>query len=477
MRAGNVILGMWIPVPGATEYKVLRKVEGKEFAEISRGPMPNFSDAGLDTSLTYVYKVIPVIGGKDGEPSPEGIVKGQEKIKPPEIGGVLATSEGVQLRWAPVTGAAFYNIYRAEGKGGEAKLLKSIQDTTYFDREVKPGTGYRYQVAAVDRMSIESEKSKAVDAVVEQEVKKASKKPVVVKKVRKVLEFEGEKLYELEKPGSAAIAANGDMYVAEWHGIQVINPKGEYVRRIKFPAGWSEPFGVFMDKDENLVMAFPYEGVVRIISSKDGALIKTYKVELPKELEGKPMVSRPGSCTFDGEGNLWVADPPVGQLVIFDREGKEIGRVGLLREQYQGKTPLPPDAFPGLGGVKYNPYDGKLYVILSVDAWIKVVDPKTRKVLGTYGGLGGDVDQFSGVAGFGFRKNGNILVFDNLMSIVKEFSPGFEYLHTYGDVVDKTGKPSFSMPGSGWMTFREDGEKFLFVSKLSNKGFLFETAQ
>lgn len=477
MRAGNVVLGMWIPVPGATEYKVLRKVEGKEYTEIYKGPMPNFSDPGLDTSLTYVYKVIPIVGGKEGEPSPEGIVKGQEKIKPPQIGGVLPSPEGIQLRWNPVQGAAFYNLYRAEGKGAEFKLLKSMQDTSYFDKEVKPGNVYRYQIAAVDRMSIESDKSPAVEAVMEKDVKKAVKKPVVVKKVRKVGEYEGERLYEFEKPGSAAFSPGGEIYVAEWKGIQVLNAKGEYQRRIKFPPEWSEPFGLFIEKEDNLVMAFPYEGMVRVISGKDGSLIRAYKVNLPKELAGTPMVSRPGSCTFDGEGNLWVSDSPVGQLIVYDREGNEIGRVGRLRKEYQGMNPLPPDAFPGLGTIKYNPYDGKIYAILSVDAWIKVIDPKTKKVVGTYGGLGGEVEQFSGAAGFGFRKNGNILVFDNLMSVVKEFSPTFEYVQSYGDQLDKSGNPSFSMPGSGWMTFKEEEEKFLFASKLSNKVFLFETVR
>jgi len=468
---------MWIPVPGATEYRVLRKVEGKEFAEIYRGPMTNFSDPGLDTTLTYVYKVIPIVGGKEGEPSAEGVVKGQEKIKPPQIGGVMATPEGIQLRWAPVQGAAFYNLYRAEGKGGEPKLLKSLQDTSYYDKEVKAGTLYRYQVAAVDRMSIESERSAAVEATRQEEVKKASKKPVVVKKVRKVAEFEGEKLYELDKPGSLAVGQGGEIYVAEWRGIQVMNPAGEYQRRIKFPADWSEPFGLVMAPDGNLAMAFPYEGVVRIISPADGSLIKLFRIEPAAAPDGTKLLTRPGSCAFDGDGNLWVADSAAGQIVILDREGKEIGRVGLPRDRYQGKTPLPPDALPGLGPIAYNPNDGKIYAILSVDAWIKVVDPKTRKVTATYGGLGGDVDQFSGVASFGFRKNGNILVFDNLMSVVKEFSPSFEYLHSFGDVVDKTGKPSFSITGSGWMTFKEDPGRFYFASKLSNRVFVYESVQ
>ena len=51
--------------------------------------------------------------------------------------------------------------------------------------------------------------------------------------------------------------------------------------------------------------------------------------------------------------------------------------------------------------------------------------------------LGTKNGQFQGLAGIAFRKNGNILVLDNMMQVVKEFTKDFEYVATYADEEQK----------------------------------------
>ena len=56
----------------------------------------------------------------------------------------------VDLNWAPVTGAASYDLYRGTSSGGETLIKTGITIAGYTDTGVTNGTTYYYEVSVVN---------------------------------------------------------------------------------------------------------------------------------------------------------------------------------------------------------------------------------------------------------------------------------------------------------------------------------------
>lgn len=469
LRAGAAVIVMWTPVPGATEYRLLKKMGEGDFKEVYKGAINTYNDADAPSTKTIEYKVVAVAGGKDGEFSAPAVLKGVEPIKPPTFTGSIPTTDAITVRWSNPVGSMFFNLYRSEKKDGPYDLLGSFQQETFTDRKLEKGKTYFYRVTAVDRNNTESEKSAVLEtalvaAAVNTNVVEVLKKPIPKGK------FTGEDLYEFNQPNDIALLKNGQVAVVDRTSVQFLDKDGKYLRRINFDAKWGLAGGLVADTDGNLVLSFWTDKVVRKIDQESGKLLWELSYD---EIGGKS--NNPGMTAIDKDGNYWIADINRYQLIKMSKDNKVLDNVGRLAGTYTVDDIKDSDP-AGVIKVYYNPYDGNLYCLLGIRAEIKVIDPRTRKGVKVFGGLGNQPGQFQGVGGVGFKKNGNILVFDNMLGLIKEFDKEFKYVATYADIQEKGEKKMSSNLGSAF-AYNEAINRVYITANLGNKGYIYDMPQ
>jgi prepilin-type processing-associated H-X9-DG protein len=147
---GQVAL-TWNTVTGATSYNVYRgTAAGQESATpIATGVAgPAYTDTGLTDGATYYYKVTAVNANGESGKSGEAVATPQGSLPTPQ--GVVASDDGSQVTvtWAPVTGAAIYDISRSTSASGPFTFIGSSTSTTYVDSSPAPGQPNYYEVTA-----------------------------------------------------------------------------------------------------------------------------------------------------------------------------------------------------------------------------------------------------------------------------------------------------------------------------------------
>lgn len=468
LRAGAAVIIMWTPVPGATEYRLFKKMGSEDFKEVYKGPVNTYNDADAPVTKTIEYKVVGVAGGKDTDFSPIAALKGVEPLKPPAFTGVIPAADAITLRWSNPVGSVFFNLYRSEKKDGPYDLLGSFQQEIYTDRKIDKTKTYFYRVTAVDKNNTESEKSAVQDAKTV-EVAKVSDMKILVKKPIPKGTFAGEDLYEFEAPAWMTLLDNGELAVLDRNSIQFVDKDGKFLHRINLDPKWSHPSAIVPDKDGNFLLVFYAEAMVRKVGA-DGKVIQeiTY-TEDPQ----KRSVNNPNFVAQDKEGNYWISDGKRFQLIQLDPSGKkELAVLGRMTGTFNAQTIVPED-MPGVGILYCNPYDGNLYAILAMNAQIKVFDPKTKKLVKVLGGVGGQLDQFQGIGGLYFKKDGGMFVFDSQMQVLKEFDKDFKYLASYADVEQK-GMFKLSTNLASSFVFNEKAGRFYILSAMGNKVYIYD---
>ena len=162
---------------GVKEYEIYRatSTDGDLTALVSVEDAM-YSDTGLDSYTTYCYSVAAV--------DTKGNVSAQsskvcsttddsfDTIAPDSPSGVTAADISlteITIEWsAPADSALIasgidgYNIYKAEGVGGDMELLTSVTGTTHTDTGLTSFHTYCYTVAAYDKAGNESTQSNKV---------------------------------------------------------------------------------------------------------------------------------------------------------------------------------------------------------------------------------------------------------------------------------------------------------------------------
>lgn len=169
------------PVSGDIKYVVLRGSGATgPLATITTQPIAEttFTDTGLENDADYRYavravRVEPAVTAA-GEASATVAAAPLDTTPPSPPNGLVAvpSSDAVRLAWnaSPEPDVATYAIYRAVGGGDFMRIATTTAPgTVYSDRDVKPGTTYRYAVTALDnaRRSNESPRSNVVSVRVE----------------------------------------------------------------------------------------------------------------------------------------------------------------------------------------------------------------------------------------------------------------------------------------------------------------------
>jgi fibronectin type 3 domain-containing protein len=150
------------PVTGELRYVVLRAA-GSEGPLGAVTPQPiaatSFTDTGLQNDTDYRYAVRAVRMDPraivTGPPSPTVAVTPLETARPapPSNLVVIPSAGALRLAWSPSPAAniASYAVYRAAGAEGFVRIgTTTAGNTTFIDRDVRPGIAYRYAVSAFD---------------------------------------------------------------------------------------------------------------------------------------------------------------------------------------------------------------------------------------------------------------------------------------------------------------------------------------
>ncbi|HXJ81887.1 MAG TPA: fibronectin type III domain-containing protein [Candidatus Methylomirabilis sp.] len=164
------------PVSGELRYVVLRGAGSAGVPTvITTQPLAttSYTDTGLENETEYRYSVRAVRvdprATVTGPPSVAVAARPIETARPtPPRNLVVVPSSGVlRLAWSPNPEAnvAQYAVYRAAGTAALVRIGTTASgSTTFTDRDVRPGTTYRYAVTAIDNSSRanESEPSQEV---------------------------------------------------------------------------------------------------------------------------------------------------------------------------------------------------------------------------------------------------------------------------------------------------------------------------
>jgi len=111
-----------------------------------------FKDTGLTNGTKYYYKVAGVNPSGIGARSNEAFATPNTALPAPATLTSEAGDTKITLKWAAVTGAASYNVYRGTATGGQAAtpIATGITSLSYINTGLTNGTAYFFKVAAVN---------------------------------------------------------------------------------------------------------------------------------------------------------------------------------------------------------------------------------------------------------------------------------------------------------------------------------------
>ncbi len=154
----------------APEFRVFRKLaEEKDWALLGTSPKAAYSDTTIEYGKSYSYFVQAVekAGDKyaESELSKEISFTPEDHFAPATPSGltVVPGTRTIELVWERNTekDLASYRIYRDGAKVSEGQAAPA-----FSDKDVKPGTRYRYEISAVDLAGNESARSAPVEAAI-----------------------------------------------------------------------------------------------------------------------------------------------------------------------------------------------------------------------------------------------------------------------------------------------------------------------
>lgn len=156
---------------GAPEFRIFRKLPDQTDwgPEIGTSKQPSYTDSTIEYGKSYDYMVQSI--EKNGATYTESELsepisfKPIDKFPPAVPTGLSAVpgSRSIELVWERNTEKDFagYRVYR-DGK----MIAQGLTGPVFSDRDVKPGTKYRYEVSALDNAGNESAKSAPAEAVI-----------------------------------------------------------------------------------------------------------------------------------------------------------------------------------------------------------------------------------------------------------------------------------------------------------------------
>jgi sugar lactone lactonase YvrE len=409
-------------------------------------------------------------------------VLAQEAAKPKWIGAFYVKGK-VGLKWKSVEGASEYRIYRA-AVGEDFQVLKSLEETHYFDTELVPGTTYKYKVAAVvdGKEIFSSEKTVTIPGAAVGEFAPPTWVGLRIEQDKIFLNWDkvpGAMAYniyrsttpggEYELVGNATVSkyADKDGLTPGETYYYVITAIDEQFEETEYSEERSIKFGLSAEERAAL------EAATTKIVLEDIKL--TYLFDITAA--GKTTMNQPADLALNSQGNIYITDALNQQVHCFDNSGNYLFSFGE-------KTPAGEKEHPPQGTFSY-PFsifidkDDKVYVtdVINHDIqkfsptgeFIKRIQVETSsgqepfrpndlyvlddgrivctdagnhrfliidqdgKILLSKGSRGGEPGQFVFPDGLTVTRDGIICVVDAINSRVQEFDLEGNFIRSFGE--------------------------------------------
>lgn len=442
----------WMPVQGATGYKVLRsETAGTGYAEIAATPQPQHFDTAVEPGSTYYYVLQAVAGADVSANGDEKTVKipgkKKETLIAPAVSRALAqsatefgkTTYKVSLFWDRTQGAIAYNVYRTTTKGEGYEMVASVPENQFFDTTVEGGTTYYYALSALDTSFQETERSADKEVLVKKSTAKRRVKKIRLKvqgRAADLLWFTqtgaGGGEFDYKEATDVAFSDDSNQVVAVGNTPKMIyvldGTTGEYITKFggkgTDPGKLLDPVGLDLDADDNVVVVDRMRSILSIFTL-GGNFIR--EIALPKAVPPGITVDPPlkkglrfQEVAVDHDtGDFYVVEANNSRIWVLD-EGGTVQRIW-------GDPGYDVGQLNGPLYIRFDP-DGNLATANLVSTRISTFS-KEGEHLRSFGIKKAQVGGFVFMAGFDFDKEGNILVLDKASATLQAFLPDGRYLY------------------------------------------------
>ena len=462
---GKTVLMQWLPVPGASGYKVYRS-EGRMKARIIGEPKVNrFIDKNLPAGKTLHYYISAVVGGKEKSKTSAWSVttaaNAPKKVfiplRVPRLAGLHLKQEpgnqySVGIRWDNAVGTNFVgvNIYRSTIKGKDYALIGSSSSDMYSDKSVKPGMTYYYVATSVDSQFNETKYSNMLSVsipspakvVAEQKQAEKEAEPTPMRPAKLLFTIPGAEDAKNKNANPymamdvAVDEAVGHIYVTSqmYGGVIVYDMNGKYQFGIRKDGvdghqHFGTAMGVAVGRDGNIYVS-DYSGSTISIFDFTGKPVGTIKIDdskIHQYVKDDRTYARNHKISIAGDGRIYITDPIINGVHVYDADNRHLyDWVGGKSEQekriYHDKLLI---NGPAYSAVLKN---GDLAIVDSGMARVEVLDRNgdLKNYIGKYGDGVGEFYFPSGVA---VDKKDDIFVALGMSPNIQVFSPEGKFLY------------------------------------------------
>ncbi|MHB8173277.1 MAG: hypothetical protein ACYDFU_02300 [Nitrospirota bacterium] len=489
------ILMQWLPVPGASGYKVYRSEGRSKAGVIGTTKVNRFIDKNIPAGKTLHYSVAVVVGGKETAKTPAWTITTAAKVKKvfiplraPRLVGVHLKQEpgnkySVGIRWENAAGSNMVgvNIYRSTVKGKDFALIGSSSTDMYDDNNVKPGVSYYYVATSVDSQFNETKYSNELSvsvpspAKVQAEEKAAEKEaePTAMRSAKllfRIPDAEEAKDRDANPYMAMDVAVDeavGHIYVTSqlYGGVLVYDLNGKYQFGIrKDGVNGQDKFvtamGVAVGRDGNIYVS-DYSSPTISIFDFTGKPVGTIDIHDSKLPEYKKVLRNHATnhkISIGKDGKIYISDPAVDSIHVYDADNRHLyDWTGAKSEEEKRKY----HAKLLINGPAYSAVlnNGDLAVVDSGMARVQVLDKNGnfKNFIGKYGTAAGEFYFPSGVA---VDRKGNVFVGLGQSPNIQVFSPEGKFLYALSNE-----KGNGSLPISASNGIAIDSHDRLYVTE------------
>ncbi len=475
IMAGETIMVMWLPVPGAVKYVLY--MNDKKVAE---GPAPPLQVPTPTEGGNYNLQIAAVdASGAEGPKSAPSTIK-IVKLEPPKELEARYMGGNVALRWKGTPAAVIYNVFRSEEKGKNYQLIVSTQMAQYVDSNPPKNKNYFYVVTSKDIAGKESAYS--AEVAVSTKIEEAKVSAGQVTNAMKMIPTQHKTEYLFF--GSQTLMApvdivgvDGKLFVANGAtGVVTVidEASGDFIKA--FGGMSAEPadakagaaFGIGADRRGRIYLC---AGSKVVVFNQEGNALKVINKILPTDeatIEAGKQSYRgriPEVFYYDmaeaADGSILVVDNGFGRVLVFDPDTFE------LKSSFGKYGTMKPLEFnhPGFIGVNkagdiwINDSMNRRGQVLKKDYTLKFIAGEAKTFVGAFLGMGG----------ISLDADGNWVITDPPMVSIQVFDAATgKYKHHLADVTMKvdesTGqRPSWNMtnPSGIWI---DAPKKLLFIT-------------
>jgi len=443
MLAGDNVMIMWIPVPGAVKYKIY--LDGKPVGE---SQSPPFTTSAPTEAGTFNYTITGVdAGGEEGPASSPGNLTIVKLEQPKNIMHQFL-GEVLNFRWDAEPNAVIYDVSKAEAKDGPYKLITSTADSRFVDPDVKEtdeffGKTFYYKIVSKDKFNKTSPDKEIYEVNVVKPVvnTKVAAKEITLKIMRSKPTMFAKPMGEgtdIRDAKSIFFLSDGSPIYCDGFGkIAILDKFGDQAKQIGergVKEGQYQEISYMAVDDNDDIYITEYRKRRLIGYNKQGAVIYDVPLHITTEERALLKFTRSGRKPVGRvnprgiliyKDKIYIADVETGAIQIYNKADGEF--VDYLTDKEKNEVIV------NAGVTIILAREGKIYLANSLGRTIYVHDIETGAPISVIGVSKSFIGAFISISGMGFDKDGNLIVSDAEMSSVQVFSKDdYSYMYNIG---------------------------------------------